>query len=141
MQMEHWLLFVVVGLVCGIFSATFGVGSGIILVPALVLLFQFPQKTAQGVCLCVMVPMAMAGAWRYIANPSIVVNFHAAVWLALGGVFGAVIGAYLAGRLPATSLRKMFAVVMIVAATRMLMTRPKAPQDGPVEVQTTEQSG
>ncbi len=138
--MEHWTLFVLLGLVCGVFSAMFGVGSGIILVPALVLLAQFPQKTAQGVCLCVMVPMALVGAWRYIANPAITVDLRAAAWLALGGVVGALVGAYIAGRVPGGVLRKLFAVVMIIAAVRMLVTnpKPKMPPERTEEIQAGE---
>lgn len=127
--MEGWYLYILVGLACGIFSATFGVGSGIILVPTLVLIFALPQKSAQGVCLAVMVPMALAGAIRYKMNPDIRVDMWIVGLLAVGGVVGAVIGASIAGRVSGLMLRRMFAIIMIIAAVRMLMTpglKPKA---------------
>ena len=40
--MDGWYLYIFVGLACGAFSATFGVGSGILMVPALVLIFSLP---------------------------------------------------------------------------------------------------
>jgi uncharacterized protein len=123
--MEAWYVILVVGLVCGIFSATFGVGSGIILIPTLVLLLSMPQKTAQGTCLAVMVPMALVGAISYKLNPQITVDLRITVLLAIGAVVGAVVGAAIAGWLPASTLRKGFAIVMIIAAIRMLMSSPK----------------
>ena len=128
--MEHFLLFILVGLVCGIFSALFGVGSGIILVPMLVLAFGFPQKSAQGICLAAMVPMALAGAIRYGMNPDIPVDWRASFWLAVGGVAGAVVGASLVGYVSGTALRKAFAVIMVVAAVRMFLPRLRVPNPG-----------
>ncbi len=122
--MESWCLFVLAGLICGIFSATFGVGAGIIMIPALVILFSLPQKSAQGVCLAVMVPMALVGALRYKLNPQIELDIGVIGLLSIGAVAGAWIGAGIAGWLPASVLRKLFALVMIVAAIKMLTTSP-----------------
>ncbi len=124
--MDLWWAYVLVGLVCGTFSATFGVGSGIILVPALVLIFSFPQKGAQGICLAAMVPMALAGALRYKLNPRIEVDMLAVGLISVGGVVGAMVGASLASWAPGAVLRKLFAIIMIVAATRMLLTPQSA---------------
>jgi uncharacterized membrane protein YfcA len=137
--MEGWYLYILVGFACGIFSATFGVGSGIILVPTLVLIFALPQKSAQGVCLAVMVPMALAGAIRYKMNPDIRVDMWIVGLLAVGGVVGAVIGAGIAGRVSGLMLRRMFAIIMIIAAVRMLMTPgPKPKTDAPPQARITE---
>ena len=131
--MDAWLSFVVLGLVCGVFSAAFGVGSGIILVPALVLLFHFPQKSAQGICLAVIVPMALAGAFQYWRNPQIEVDLTVAAWLAVGAVAGALIGAAVAGALSGPMLRRLFAVVLMIAAVRMMIASPERATvaDGP----------
>ena len=120
--MESWYLYVLAGLICGVFSATFGVGSGIIMIPVLVLVFSLPQKSAQGTCLAVMVPMALAGALRYQWNPEIHMDVKIIGLLSLGAVVGAVIGASLAGWLSGSVLRKLFAVIMIAVALRMLIT-------------------
>lgn len=138
--MESWFLFVLVGLACGVFSATFGVGSGIILIPVLVLAFSFPQKTAQGTCLAVMVPMAFVGALRYKLNPDVSMDLSAITFLSVGAVVGALIGATIAGWLPATVLRKLFAVIMIIAAIKMLMApgAQKTPKKAATDDQTQQ---
>ena len=120
-----WWPYLLAGLICGIYSATFGVGGGTIMVPILVLIFGFAQKSAQGTCLAVMVPMALAAAVRYKLNPNIEVDLQVAVILAMGGIVGAVIGAGIAGWVSGAVLRKMFAVIMIVIAIKMLIIKPE----------------
>ena len=124
-----WWPYLLLGLLCGIYSATFGIGGGTIMVPALVLIFGFAQKSAQGTCLAVMVPMALAATIRYKLNPDIDVDLQAAAILAIGAIIGAVIGAGIAGRVSGTALRKMFAVVMIIVAIKLLVTKPKQTID------------
>ncbi len=136
--MEGWYLYILVGLACGVFSATFGVGSGILMIPILVLAFSTQQKSAQGICLAVMVPMALVGAIRYRINPEIDVDMRLVGLLAIGGVVGALIGSWIAGRVPALLLRRMFAIVMIIAAVRMLVV--KGPQPKPSDQAPAEQS-
>jgi uncharacterized membrane protein YfcA len=122
---QPWWTYILVGCISGIFSATFGVGSGIILIPILVLAFALPQKSAQGICLAVMVPMALVGAMKYKLNPEVDMNMAIIVLLAIGAVAGALIGANLAAWMSALTLRRLFAIVMIAAAVRMLTTKPK----------------
>ena len=112
-------------MICGIFSATFGVGSGILMIPVLVLAFGVGQKSAQGICLAVMVPIALVGAIQYKANPDIEVHWGIVLLLTLGGVAGAVLGAGLADRFSALTLRRLFALLMIIAAIRLLTTPPR----------------
>lgn len=122
--MENWWLYILIGLCCGIFGASFGVGSGIILVPVLAILFSFPQKSAQGMSLAVMIPLAMMGAWRYYQNLDIDIRLGVVLFLSIGAVVGAFIGAKIAGFLPAYVLRKLFAIFLIVAAMKMLFFSP-----------------
>ena len=119
---DLWWAYLLAGLACGIFSATFGVGSGIILVPALVLIFSLPQKSAQGTCLAVMVPMALVGAIRYKLNPDINVDITVTILLSIGAVVGALIGSGIAAWAPASVLRKLFAIIMIVVGLKMLIS-------------------
>ena len=119
--MELWWAYVILGISVGVFSSTFGVGSGIVLIPALVLIFSVPQKSAQGICLAVMVPMALVGAMRYRLNPEIVMDLKIIVMLSAFGVVGAYLGSGIAAYVSASVLRKLFAVIMIAAAIKMLM--------------------
>jgi len=122
-----WWALMVLGICAGILSGTLGLGSGTLIIPALVLLFNFPQKSAQGTCLAVIVPMALVGAIRYGMNPEIEVDIAKVGLLAAGAVAGAFLGTELARRLSSEVLRKSFAVFMVIVAAKMLLTtaRPK----------------
>lgn len=143
--MELWWAYIIVGVVCGVFSAVFGVGAGILLIPALVLIFALPQKSAQGVCLAVMVPMALVGAVKYHLNPDIEISLPVVVLLAVGGIVGAYFGATIAGWASGIVLRRLFACIMIVAAIKMLWTtkgaeaktEPKEATVGEVDVESS----
>jgi uncharacterized membrane protein YfcA len=111
----------------GIFSGMLGLGGGIIVVPALVFLCGFGQKAAQGTALAVMVPMALVGAIRYWRNPEVELRGTVIALLALGAIVGTLLGTELAARLSAATLRKLFAVFLIVVAVRMLVT-PSRPE-------------
>ncbi len=120
-----WWLIVILGLFAGVLSGTLGIGSGIIVIPALVLLGGFEQKTAQGTALAVMVPMALVGAIRYWRNPQVELSGTVILLLVLGAVVGTLAGTELAGRLPAGTLQKIFAVLLMVVAIRMFIASPQ----------------
>lgn len=129
--MDAWYGYLLLGVAGGVFSAMFGVGSGIIMVPALVLLCHMPQKAAQGMSLTVMVPMALVGAVRYRMHPDISIDLVRAALLAGGSVVGVMIGVEVMTKLSGVTLRKAFAVVMVVAAVRMFwMPGPRARAAG-----------
>ena len=128
----EWWFFVVLGLCAGVISGTLGVGSGIIVIPALVLLCSFEQKAAQGTALAVMVPMALVGAIRYWRNPQVELNGVVILLLMLGAVAGTLAGTELAGRLPAGTLRKFFALLLMITAIRMFTASPQ-PKKTPYE--------
>jgi uncharacterized protein len=115
-----WYWLVGIGLLAGILSAALGVGSGVIVVPALALGLGFGQKTAQGTCLAMMVPMALMGALRYYWNPDIKLNWTVVLILIPCAVLGANVGSSVAAWLPAATLRKLFGALMIVVGVRML---------------------
>ena len=126
---EHGWALIALGLAAGLLSAMLGVGSGILLVPVLVLAIGLPQKSAQGTALAVMVPMALVGAARYIANPAIDISLVRVVLLAAGAIAGAFIGAAIAARVPGIVLRRIFAGFLLIVSVRMMLaTRGGTPQ-------------
>lgn len=125
-----WWTFVALGVCAGVVSGMLGVGSGTVIIPALVLLMGFQQKSAQGMCLAAMVPMVAVGAIRYKLNPSIEVDVASAALLALGGVVGAFVGVEIVTRLPGSVLRKVFACFIIAVGLRMLFTPGRARPSG-----------
>lgn len=114
--------FVVLGALAGLLSGMLGLGSGTVLVPALVLLFHLPQKSAQGTCLAVMVPMALLGAWRYWQNPAIKVHPGVVGLIVLGALCGTLVGTQVAYSLPGHILKKIFAAFLVLVAIKMLLS-------------------
>ena len=129
--MEIWIGYLILGLIAGIFGATLGVGGGIIMVPVLVMLFSFPQKSAQGISLTAMVLMAAVASARYIINPKIDVNIPAAAIIGVAAIAGALIGSWLVVRIPVDILRKIFAAVMVIAAIKLAFTPGKTEESKP----------
>jgi len=128
-----WWGLVLLGLAAGIMSGSLGLGSGMVLIPVMVLLFGFAQKSAQGTALAVMVPMALLGAFRYWKNPEIEINLAAVVLIAAGALVGSMIGTELAGRLPGLTLRKVFAVFLVIIGLKILMASPGPKMPGAEE--------
>jgi hypothetical protein len=119
--MENWYLYVIAGLAVGIMSSLFGVGGGVLLVPILALGFGFGQKSAQGMSLFIMLPIALAGAIRYKLNPDISINLSLCGIVALGGIAGAMIGTHLVFNIPEALLKRMFAVFIILTGIHMIV--------------------
>ena len=120
-----WWFFILLGIGAGILSGTLGIGSGIILVPVLVLACGFEQKSAQGMSLAIMVPMALVGALRYWKNPDIEMNTLVIGLVICGALAGVLAGTELVFRLPSHTLRKIFAIFLAIVAVRMFTASPR----------------
>ena len=136
---NYWWFFVLLGVFAGVVSGALGLGSGIVVVPTLVILCSFEQKSAQGTALAVMVPMTLLGAFRYWRNPEIEMNLLVIVLIACGALGGVLVGTELAGRLPSQTLRKIFAIFLVAAAVRMFIASPGPKQRPPGESLTNQQ--
>lgn len=133
-----WWVFVVLGIGAGLMGGALGLGGGTILVPTLVLICSFGQKSAQGTALAVMVPMALVGALRYWRNPDIEMNALPVGLIICGALVGVLVGTELASRLPAHVLKKVFAVVLVIVAIKIFMT-PAKPGRAGLDNSMTEQ--
>jgi len=137
---NYWWIFVLLGIFAGVISGTLGLGSGIVIIPVLVLLCGFKQKSAQGIALAVMVPMALVGAIRYWKNPEIEMNTLVIGLIICGALVGTLAGTELAGRLPSYVLRKVFAVVLVIVAVKMFTASPKQEKVVPADNLTNQQN-
>lgn len=112
------LVFVLIGLAAGVLSGLFGIGGGILMVPALVLLANFPTKLAIGTSLGALVlPVGVLGAYTYYQNHNL--SIKTSLLLASGLLLGALAGARLAQMIPGPTLQRMFAVFMVLMAIRL----------------------
>jgi uncharacterized protein len=117
----NWILFILLGLVAGAVSGLVGIGGGIIIVPALVLLFGFSQKMAQGTTLALLVPpIGIFAALAYYKDGY--VNLRAAGLIVIGFLIGSFLGARYVTRLSNVTITRIFAVFLIAVAIRMLIS-------------------
>jgi len=131
-----WWMFIILGFFTGILSGALGVGGGIVIVPTLVILVGLSQKSAQGMSLAIMVPLALLGAYRYWREETVDMNLLVSGLIVIGALAGTLIGAELALRLPGHVLRKAFAVFLVLVAARMFIgaakAEPSQPDQGPI---------
>jgi uncharacterized protein len=110
-------MFIGIGLAAGVLAGMFGIGGGIVIVPALIILAKMSATSATGTSLgALLLPVGALGAWEYWRHGH--VNIRAALLLALGLFLGAWFGARLAVQLPPQVLRRSFAVFLLVVAVR-----------------------
>jgi uncharacterized membrane protein YfcA len=125
---ESWELIKMfaLGMVAGVCSGLFGIGGGLIIVPALVLLFGFGTKTAVGTSLFViLLPTGLLGVLEYWRTGEIKVA--AGLCIAAGVFGGAYFGAVMAGAVSDAAMKRLYAVFLLVVAIYFLV----APQGVP----------
>ncbi|OPY70477.1 MAG: Sulfite exporter TauE/SafE [Syntrophorhabdaceae bacterium PtaU1.Bin034] len=110
------------GLAAGILSGLFGIGGGIIIIPALVLILGLSQHQAQGTTLALFIPpIGFLAAWSYYKQGD--VNFKIAGLICIGFFFGGLIGAEAAKHMSGTLLKRAFGIIMILIAIKMILDR------------------
>jgi len=109
----------IIGVFSGALSGLIGVGGGIIIVPCLVYFLAFPQKMAQGTSLGILLlPAGILGVIQYYKQGQI--DFNIVVIVAVGFIIGNLFGANLALSLSDKILKKIFAVILIIVAIKIL---------------------
>ena len=114
------LKLVLIGVVAGLFSALFGVGGGIVIVPLLILAATVPARCATGTSLAAIGLTAAAGALLYGLEGHLHVG-HAAL-VGLPAAAGAVAGTGIQQRVPVRSLSFAFAGLLVVVAAWLLFS-------------------
>ena len=110
-----------IGLAAGFAAGLLGVGGGIVMVPAMVLVLGFDQHIAQGTSLVVIIPAALAGSVTHYRNGR--VSLRDAALLAAGGIGGAVVGSISALSVDDSLLRRLFGVFLLVVAAQVVLRR------------------
>ncbi len=120
--MTSTVIFILVGLVAGVLSGMFGIGGGIVIVPALMYFCGFSQLKAQGTSLAVLLPPVGIFAFiQYYKKGQ--VNIHAGVFIVIFLVIGSIFGAKLAQNLPSAVMKKGFGVLMILISLKMIFSK------------------
>jgi uncharacterized protein len=116
------LILIVIGIITGVMAGMLGIGGAIIMIPALVYLLGISQQTAQGTSLAVMLPpVGIIAAFNYYKAGH--VNIRFAIILAVFFLVGSFFGSKLALNIPENVLRKIFGVLLLLVAAKMLLSK------------------
>ena len=111
-------LFVAIGLGAGVLAGLFGIGGGIVIVPALMYLARFAPQTATGTSLAtLLLPIGLLGAWAYYKEGH--VRIAPALLIALGVFIGSYFGARISLGLSPVVMKRTFSVFLVAVAARM----------------------
>jgi uncharacterized membrane protein YfcA len=119
MTFQTIILLIIVGVAAGILSGMVGVGGGIIIVPCLVFFLGYSQKTAQGNSLALLLlPLGILGVLNYHKQGHI--DFKVVIAMAVGFILGNYYGSKWALTINEDKLKKVFAIILLLAAIKML---------------------
>lgn len=109
---------IVIGLLAGVLSGVLGVGGGLIMIPLMVVLLGYNQHEAQGTSLAVLaVPVTFFAAYNYYTEGY--VNWKYAFIIAIGFAVGGYFGSKFAISVNQNMLKKIFGVILLIAAYKM----------------------
>jgi uncharacterized membrane protein YfcA len=113
----HAAIAIALGLAAGVLAGLFGVGGGILFVPALTIVLGVEQHSAQGTSLLAIIPTVVVGTWRQQRYGN--VRWKPAMTLGLAGVAGIIAGGFLAESLSGDVLRRLFGVLLLLTAAQL----------------------
>jgi uncharacterized membrane protein YfcA len=123
--MQEVLKMLALGLLAGVLSGLFGIGGGLVIVPALVLIFGFQAKTAVGTSLFViLLPTGLLGVLNYWKAGEL--RLGAGLWIALGVFCGAYFGSYVGVAISEGAMKRLYGVFLLAVAVYFLAS----PQSG-----------
>lgn len=118
--MQHYLIAGLIGMISGITSGLFGVGGGVVMVPAMMLLLSPPVrdvKQAIGTSLAVIIPTALMGTWKHHGGSN--VDWRVAAALAPTAIIGAWLGAHWVKVIPADDLKRAFGGFLVLVGLKL----------------------
>lgn len=119
-QNAPWYLLLGVGLISGVVSGLFGVGGGLVIVPLLVAVLHFDQKVAVGTSLGALLPPTTIGAVLNDYSQGLL-SVPSAVLIAVGLLFGALLGARLTISLPPATVKRLYGFFLLIVALRFIL--------------------
>ncbi len=123
------IILIIIGLAAGVLSGLVGVGGGLIIVPALVYFVAFSQKAAQGTSLGILLlPVGILAVMQYYQKGFI--DVKVVLIVSLGFLIGGWFGSKMAVSLPVATIKKIFAIFMLLTALKMLfLDKPTTEAD------------
>src|SRR5436190_17598726 len=119
MDTQIILIVILIGVVAGMLSGLVGIGGGLVIVPALVYFLGMSQHSAQGTSLAlILLPVGILAVFSYYKQGHVDVKIVGL--LAVGFVAGSYFGSKIALSLSQDTVKKIFAVLMILVAVKMI---------------------
>ena len=115
-ELGVFLFSLLIGFGAGLLSGTMGVGGGIIMVPAAVLILGYGQHIGQGISLVVMIPTTLAGAITHYRMKNL--KLKPVFLIAIGAVVAGLIAAMIAQQLSQATLQRVFSIWVLYSALR-----------------------
>lgn len=125
---------IAIGLVGGLLSGLFGIGGGVVIVPALVLVLVMPQRLAAGTSVAAILPAAVVGAISYAVQGN--VDWAAGILLAIGIVVGSQVGSLLLAKLSLGFLQWLFLGFLLVVIVSLWFVVPQRDSEISITVLT-----
>ena len=126
-----------IGLLAGFMSSMIGIGGGILIVPALVMVFSMDQLKAQGTSLAMLLPpIGVLGVWQYYKNGH--ADLRMAGILCIAFVLGSFFGGKVVMSLDKGLVKKIFAFFLILIALKMLFLDNRTTTPGSASGNTPE---
>ena len=128
MTIQTVIILILIGLFAGLMSGFVGIGGGVVMVPALVYILGLSQHTAQGTSLILMLPpIGILAVMNYYKAGHI--NISYGVIIAIAFVIGGYFGSKLALKLPVSTVKLVFGVLMLYVAGKMIYSGIKSTID------------
>lgn len=119
MDTQTIIILLLVGMAAGTLSGMVGIGGGILIVPALIYFLGFSQKMAQGTSLGILLlPIGLLGVLQFYKQGYI--DMRVVLVISVAFFFGSYFGSKIALSLPQATVKKIFAILMILIAFKML---------------------
>jgi len=116
--MNTILLLTLIGLGVGFFGGIYGVGGGVLMIPALIYIVGMQQYAAQGTSVAVLLPpIGIIAAYNYYKAGHI--NIKYSIIIAIAFIVGSYFGSKVALKIPEILSKKIFAIVLFLLAIRM----------------------
>jgi uncharacterized membrane protein YfcA len=130
MQWSEIVMMLALGGCAGVLSGMFGIGGGLVIVPALIVVFGLDPKTAVGTSLfALLLPTGLLGVLEYWRRGEM--RFLPGMLIALGLFCGAYLGARLTGAMSASTMKRVYAVFLILVAIYFFWTSSQSPAEAP----------
>jgi uncharacterized membrane protein YfcA len=113
---------IILSVFVGYLSSFLGIGGGIIHVPAMVYLLGFPIHIATATSHFVLAIMAMAGTTVHILSGEFIHGIHRTIYLALGVLVGAQVGAHLSNHVRGALIIRSLSLALVFVGLRILFT-------------------